>query len=89
MQILSNGQVQINFRYQNERKVLKYLEKIVDRLMVVIILAAVILGSSILVKGSDDHSSINHIGMIGYLVAILVIIILLVSTLIERWRHRK
>ena len=89
LQILSNGQVQINFRYQNERKVLKYLEKIVDRLMVVIILAAVILGSSILVKGSDDHSSINHIGMIGYLVAILVIIILLVSTLIERWRHRK
>lgn len=89
LQTISNGQVQVNFRYQNERKVLKYLEKIVDRLMVVIILAAVILGSSILVKGSDDHSSINHIGMVGYLVAILVIIILLISTVVERWRRRK
>lgn len=89
MQTISDGQVQVNFKYQNERKVLKYLEKIIDRLMVVIILASVILGSSILVKGSDDHSSINHIGMIGYLVSILVIIILLINSLVERWRHRK
>lgn len=86
---VSDGQVQVNFKYKNERKVLKHVEKIVDRLMIVIILAAVILGSSILVEGSANHPSINRIGMIGYLVAIFVIVLLLISTLIERWRHRK
>ncbi len=86
---ITKGQVQVNLRYQHERKVLKYLEKIVNRLLIVIILAAVILGSSILVEGSGPHSFANHIGMSGYLIALLVIFLLIISSIVEYWRHRR
>lgn len=86
---ITKGQVQVNLRYKHERKVLKYLEKIVNRLLVVIILAAIILGSSILVEGSSAHSFANRIGMSGYLVSLLVIILLIINSIVEHWRHRR
>lgn len=84
---ISTGQARIKFQYQHESKVLRAIERIVNRLMIVIILAAVILGSSILVEGSANHPNINRLGVVGYSVAIIVIIILVINEIISRWRR--
>lgn len=86
---ISTGQARIKFQYQHESRVLRALERIVNRLMIVIILAAIILGSSILVEGSANHPNINRLGVVGYSFAIIVIIILVINELINRWRHRR
>lgn len=86
---IASGQTRIKFQYQHEGRVLRSIERIVNRLLIVIILAAIILGSSILVEGSANHPNINHLGVAGYCLAIIVIILLVINEFINHWRHRK
>lgn len=67
------------------------LENIVNRLVIAIILAAVIIGSSLLVQAREANDLIARLGVIGYSAALLVIIGLVISSLYrryQRWRHK-
>ncbi|WP_283583731.1 ABC1 kinase family protein [Limosilactobacillus difficilis] len=86
---ISKGQARINLHYQNENRVLQALDRIINRLLIAIILAATILGSSILVEGSVNHPAINQLGVAGYCIAIAVIIVLVLTDLFNHWRHRQ
>lgn len=86
LEVLSTGQAKINFQYKDQARVLSNLERMLNRLLIVIILAAVILGSSILVEGSSGHPAIFKLGTAGYSIAIIVIVCLLIGDL---YRHLK
>ncbi len=85
---LTNGEQRLNLHYRGQDKVLAQLERMLNRLLTVIILAAVILASAILVATGHDHPPIYWLGVAGYLVAVVVIIGLVISNLVRRWRHR-
>lgn len=84
---IANGDAEVNFRYRDQDKLFKQLERITNRFLIVIILAAVILGSSILVEGSSHHPHIYRLGVTGYIVSLIVIIALVISELFHRWRR--
>lgn len=65
---------------------MKWLSRIVNRIIIAIILAAIIVGSSLLVEGSTGHPHIYHLGVFGYSLAIIIIITMAVSELIRRYR---
>lgn len=81
LEVLSTGQAKINFQYKDQARVLRNLERMLNRLLIVIVLAAIILGSSILVEGSSGHPAIFKLGTAGYSIAIIVIICLFIGDL--------
>lgn len=84
---IANGDAQVNFRFKGQERLLKQVERITNRLLIVIILAAVILGSSIIVEGSSRHPHIFRLGVIGYSIALVVIVALILSELGRRWKN--
>ena len=76
----------INFQYKDQARVLRNLERMLNRLLIVIVLAAIILGSSILVEGSAGHPAIFKLGTAGYTIAIIIIIGLFLG---ELYRYLK
>lgn len=86
---LTNGDARLNFKYQNEERISQLLLRITNRLVVALILAAIIVGSSLLVEGSADHPHIYRLGVTGYSIAIVIVIILVSSELITRWRQKR
>lgn len=88
----NSGDIEVKLRYEGQRQLLKQLERVTNRLLIVIILAAVILGSSILIESSTRHPHIYHLGVLGYAITIGIIIILVLSELwhrIRRWQNDK
>ena len=83
---ISDGNAQINFHYADQEHLMKWLSRIVNRIIIAIILAAIIVGSSLLVEGSTGHPHIYHLGVFGYSLAIIIIITMAVSELIHRYR---
>ena len=83
-----SGNTKVDIQYKEQNVVLKQLERLVNRL-VAVVLAAVILGSSLLVEGSADHPHIYRLGVAGYIIAIAIIILLVLSEIIHRWKKRK
>lgn len=86
MTILASGEQQFNFHYQGQDKVLKSLHKMVNQLATVIVIAAVIMGSSIMVVGSSDHPFIHDFGIWAYVIAIILVVIMMISWLWKSWR---
>lgn len=86
LDVLTQGQGKIAFKLKDQDKLLDRLEKIVNRVILAIILAALIMSSSLLVQGSAAHPAIYNIGVLGYLLAAIVVIILIIS---ELHRHFK
>ena len=91
LEVLSTGQAKINFQYKDQARVLRNLERMLNRLLIVIVLAAIILGSSILVEGSSGHPAIFKLGTAGYSIAIIVIICLFIGDLYHHLKkhHKK
>ncbi|MBB1078704.1 AarF/ABC1/UbiB kinase family protein [Limosilactobacillus sp. STM2_1] len=81
-----SGDAKVDLQYKNEQRVLKQIERLMNRFMIAIILAAVILGSSLLVEGTSPHSHIYRLGVSGYIIAIIIIILLILTEVIHRWR---
>lgn len=86
---INDGEARINVHYSGQDALLLRLERMMNRLMIVIILAAVIMGSSLLVEGSNSHPFIFKIGVAGFCISIVVILLLLIGTGIHRFRIRK
>ena len=82
-----SGDAKVDLQYKNEQRVLKQIERLMNRFMIAIILAAVILGSSLLVQGTPADSHIYRLGVSGYIIAIIIIILLVVTEVIHRWRN--
>ncbi|WP_242362771.1 ABC1 kinase family protein [Limosilactobacillus antri] len=92
LDIFNSGDIEVKLRYPGQRQLLKQVERVANRLLVVIVLAAVILGSSLLIESSTRHPHIYHLGVFGYAISIGVIIVLIVSELwhrIRRWHNNK
>lgn len=81
-----SGDAKVDLQYKDQKNVLKQLERLMNRFMIAIILAAVILGSSLLVEGSTSHPHIFRLGVTGYSISLVIIGLLIVSELIHRWR---
>lgn len=86
---LTNGEQRLNLHYQGQDRVLAKLEGMLNRLLTVIVLAALIMASAILVAGGHDHPAIYRLGVAGYLVAVVVIIYLVLASWWRKWRHRR
>lgn len=84
---ISDGDAQINFHYAAQEQLLKWLSRIVNRITIAIILAAIIVGSSLLAEGSANHPSIYRLGVFGYSLAIIIIVIMTISELVRRYRN--
>jgi ubiquinone biosynthesis protein len=87
LETIANGDAQVNFKLKGQDRLLKQIERITNRFLIVIILAAVILGSSVIVEGSSQHPHIFRLGVIGYSIALVVIIALVISELSHRWKN--
>lgn len=83
---ISDGNARINFHYADQENLMKWLSRIVNRIIIAIILAAIIVGSSLLVEGSTGHPHIYRLGVFGYSLAIIIIVTMAVSELIRRYR---
>lgn len=84
---VADGDVEVKLKYRDQEQLLKQVERVANRFLIVIILAAVILGSSILVEGSSRHPGIYRLGVAGYTIALVVIIVLVVNETVHHWRN--
>lgn len=92
LETFNNGDIEVKLRYDGQKQLLKQVERITNRFLIVIILAAVIVGSSLLVESSTAHPHIYRIGVTGYAISIAVIVVLVLSELIHRirrWHNRR
>lgn len=86
MDQIATGDTKINLHYIGQKRVLAKLDQLLNRLLVVIMLASLILSSSILVVGSRDRF-IYRLGTAGWIIAIVVSIALVISSLRKKWKH--
>jgi ubiquinone biosynthesis protein len=89
LDLLLQGQGRMNIRYKGQENLLNRLEQIINRLMVTIVLAAIILSSSLLVQGSVGHPAIYKIGVSGYLISFVIIILLILDEMRRYFKHKK
>ncbi|MDO4456591.1 MAG: hypothetical protein Q4B66_07910 [Ligilactobacillus agilis] len=52
-------------------------------------MSAIILASSLLVEGSANHPAIYNLGVTGYIVAIVLVVLLVLDNLHKRFKKRK
>ncbi|CAM3039036.1 ABC1 kinase family protein [Lactiplantibacillus plajomi] len=82
-----NGQARVNLVFAHRKQFLDRIDAMVNKLVLAVVLAALIVGSSLLVQSHSDNSWITNIGIFGYVTAVLVIIGLIIRTL-HRWYQR-
>lgn len=82
-----NGQARVNLVFAHRKQFLDRIDAMVNKIVLAVILAALIVGSSLLVQSHSDNSWITNIGIFGYVTAVLVIIGLIIRTL-HRWYQR-
>lgn len=87
--IFTNGQAKFNMAFKGQDAFFASFNKIVDRLIAAIILAALILGSSLLVQGSAEHPAIYKLGVAGYIISFIVIIFMFLASIHNRFKNRK
>lgn len=85
---IENGNSKINLHYSGQGKVLDSLNRLLNRLLIVIMLASLILSSSVLVVGSRDKV-IYRLGVAGWAIAIITCVILVISSIYHGWKRRK
>lgn len=83
---ITTGDTRVNLHYIGQKKVLQQINQLLNRLLIVIMLASLILSSSILVVGSRDRF-IYRLGVGGWLLAVIVAVILVISSLRKRWHQ--
>ncbi|HIZ96023.1 MAG TPA: AarF/ABC1/UbiB kinase family protein [Candidatus Ligilactobacillus excrementavium] len=86
--LFTNGQTKLNISLKGQEALFVNFGKIVDRLVSAIILAALILGSSLLVQGSAQHPAIYKLGVVGYIISFIVIVLMVLDSLWIRFKHK-
>lgn len=82
-----NGQTRVNIVFSHRKMFIDRIDAMVNKVVLAVILAALIVGSSLLVQSHPDNSWITNIGIFGYVAAVVVIIGLLIGTLHSWYRH--
>ncbi|MFD1317477.1 ABC1 kinase family protein [Loigolactobacillus zhaoyuanensis] len=91
LEIFERGDTKVNLEFKQRDGLLDRLEAIINRLVIAIILAALIIGSSLLVQSRQPGDAIAKLGLLGYSAALLVMLSLLGSNLYhryQRWHHK-
>lgn len=86
-----SGQGKINLELKKQDQLMNRIESMVNRLVFGVILAALIVGSSLLVQAAPDDQ-INFITLLGiftYTIAAVVILFLAIDTLINYYKKRR
>lgn len=89
--IFTRGQAKLNLEIKRQDEIFNRIELLVNKLVIGIVLAAIIIGSSMLVEFSPHTSSnfITSLGLFGYGAALTTIIVLTLSALWKRFKRRK
>lgn len=87
--IVNSGQTRFSVRYKGQDKLLDRIDHLANRIIVALVLSAIILASSLLVEGSADHPAIYNLGVTGYIVAIVLVVILVLDDIHKRFKKRK
>ncbi|AVK64000.1 2-octaprenylphenol hydroxylase [Lactobacillus sp. CBA3606] len=82
-----NGQTRVNIVFSHRKMFIDRIDSMVNKVVLAVILAALIVGSSLLVQSHSDNSWITNIGIFGYVTAVIVIVGLVIGTLHEWYRH--
>ncbi|BCA86562.1 ABC transporter [Enterococcus saigonensis] len=85
---ISNGKSRVNLEIKDQKQILDRLETMLNRIVVALILAAVILSSSLLVVSSPDTQPkfVNNLGLFGYIAAFVTILLLAIGYLYRRFK---
>ena len=87
--VISSGQTRFSVRYKGQDKLLDRIDHLANRIIIALVLAAIILASSLLVEGSANHPAIYNLGVTGYIVAIVLVALLILDDLHKRFKKRK
>ena len=85
---VSNGKSRVNLEINDQKQILDRLEAMVNRIVIAVVLAAVILSSSLLVVSSPDAqpSFVDNLGIFGYTAAFITILLLAIGYLYRRFK---
>ncbi|MFD1671955.1 ABC1 kinase family protein [Agrilactobacillus yilanensis] len=91
LELIARGRLRVGIDLNHRDQVLDRIEAMVNKVVAGLILAALIVGSSMLVQQQDQHTWIARLGIMGYIVAAAIIVIILASSLWQRFsrRHKK
>lgn len=89
LDIMNASQACLTLKFKDQNKLLYHLDQIVSRIMVTIILAAVILGSSMLVQGSYRHPMVYKLGVSGFIVSLIVIVLMMIGGIHQHLKDKR
>lgn len=89
LDILNSNQARLTLKLKDQNKILYRLDQIVNRIMVTIVLAAVILGSSMLVQGSHENTPVYNLGVTGFIVSLIVIVLMVIGGIHRHLKDKK
>ncbi|MBE8848634.1 AarF/UbiB family protein [Enterococcus durans] len=91
LEIWTSGQGKVNLEIKKQEDLLSRIENMVNRIVFGVILAALIIGASLLVQAAPDDrfNVISILGICTYAIAALVIIFLAIDSLIQLYKKRK
>lgn len=85
----ATGKHRLNLEIREQKQLLDRFDQMVNRLVIGIILAAVILGSSLLVVASPQQGAFVHqMGIFGYTLAFFAIVALVGKYFYDRFRKK-
>lgn len=87
LETFENGQTRVNIVFSHRKMFIDRIDSMVNKVVLSVILAALIVGSSLLVQSHPDNSWITNIGIFGYVTAVVVIIGLVIGTLHSWYQH--
>ena len=91
LEIWTSGQGKVNLELKKQDKLLSRIESMINRLVFGMILAALIVGSSLLVQAApvENAEVVSLLGIFTYAIAAFVIIFLAIDALIQMYKKRK
>ncbi|WP_282708491.1 AarF/UbiB family protein [Ligilactobacillus sp. Marseille-Q7487] len=89
LDIFMQGQGRINFKFKEQDRFFDRVDQLVNRIVISIILAALILGSSMLVMGGQQHPAIYNLGVCGYIISFVLILFLVITTLHNHYKNKQ
>ncbi|WP_057875318.1 ABC1 kinase family protein [Liquorilactobacillus aquaticus] len=92
LDVLTQGRAQVRFNYKDQEVLLKRIEHMLNKVVTAIILAATIVGSSLLVQASSAHPIVYNLGVWGYGITLFVVVLMIINDLNKRykdWRKKR
>lgn len=89
LDLLNSNQARLTLKLKDQNRILYRIDQIVNRLMITIVLAAVILGSSMLVQGSHGETLAYDLGVTGFIVSLIVVILMTIGGIHRYFKDKK